>query len=75
MFAPAALKTGANNYNFGDSFLDELDPSAFNQLDRIQPGLPKVIHKVEPTDIDSKKPSRPLPGSAFLEKKVEKLSR
>lgn len=64
---------GMDDYDFGDSSLDELDPSAFDQLDEVKPGPSKGIPKVEPTDVDSKKPLKPLPGLTLPEKRVENL--
>lgn len=57
-----------DDYDFGDSSLDELDPSAFDQLDEIQPATSKVTPKVEPTEVDVKN-LKPLPASTLPEKK------
>ena len=66
--------TGMDDYDFGDSSLDELDPSAFDQLDEPKPVASKVNPKVEPTEVDLKKPPKPLPTSAPSEnKKTENL--
>jgi len=60
---------GMDDYDFGDSSLDEIDPSAFDQLDEIKPAASKVNLKVEPTEVDLKKPLEPLPVPALTEKK------
>lgn len=65
---------GMDDYDFGDSSLDELDPSAFDQLDEVKPGTSKATPKVEPAEVDLKKPLKPLPGSALPEKKAENLN-
>ena len=63
---------GMDDYDFGDNSLDELDPSAFDQLDEVKPISSKTVPKVELTEVDLKKP---LPVPALLEKKkVENLS-
>jgi DNA polymerase alpha subunit A len=68
-------EAGMDEYDFGDSSLDELDPSAFDQLDEPKPAALKVNPKVEPTELDLKKLPQPLPTSAPAEnKKVENLS-
>ena len=64
-----AEDAGMDDYDFGDNSLDELDPSAFDQLDELEPAVSKVNPKVEPTEIDLKKPLKPLPVPALSEKK------
>ena len=67
--------TGMDDYDFGDSSLDELDPSAFDQLDETKPTISKVNSKVEPTEVDLKKLQRPLHTPAPSEtKKTDNLS-
>ena len=61
---------GMEDYDFGDSSLDELDPSAFDQLDEVKATTSKLNPKVEPTEVDLKKPLKPLPEK----KKAENLS-
>jgi len=63
---------GMDDYDFGESSLDELDPSAFDQLDEVKPIASKAAPKTEPTEVDLKKPLRvpALPEK----KKVENLN-
>ena len=48
-----------DDYDSGDNPLDELGPSAFDQLDEVKPAAPNV----EPPEFDSKKPL-PAPSSS-----------
>lgn len=48
-----------DDYDFGDNSLDELDPSAFEQLDEIKPTAPKINPKLEPIEVDLKEPPKP----------------
>ena len=67
--------TGMDDYDFGDSSLDELDPSAFDQLDEIKPTTSKINPKVEPVEADLKGLPRPLPTPGPSEnKKAENTS-
>lgn len=66
---------GMDDYDFGDTSLDELDPSAFDQLDEIKPTTSKINPKVESTEVDFKELPKPLPTSTPSEnKKAENLS-
>jgi DNA polymerase alpha subunit A len=69
---PEDAGTDDCDFDFGDASLDELDPSAFDQLDEVKP--PQVNPKVEPAEVDLKKPPRPMPAPAHAEqKKTENL--
>jgi DNA polymerase alpha subunit A len=57
-----------DDYDFGDNSLDELDPSAFDQVDEVKSTASKVTPKVEPTEVDVKK-HKPLPVPGLPEKK------
>jgi len=64
-----------DDYDFGDSSLDGLDPAVFEQLDGFGPAAPAVNPKVEPTEPDSKLLLTALPPPAHPEKKkAEDLS-
>jgi DNA polymerase alpha subunit A len=64
--------TGMDDYDFGDSSLDELDPSSFQQLDEIKPATSKINPKVEPAE--EKELLRPLPTPGPSEnKKAENI--
>ena len=60
---------GMDDYDFGDSSLDALDPSAFDQLDEIKPAVLQVNPKAEPTETSLGNPLKPLPAPAHPEKK------
>ena len=65
---------GMDDYDFGDSSLDEFDPSAFDQLEDIKPATSKVTPKVDPTGVDVKKPQKLPAAPALPEKKAENLN-
>jgi DNA polymerase alpha subunit A len=66
--------TGMDDYDFGDNSLDDLDPSAFDQLDQTKPATLYAKPKVEPTEVDLKKIQKPLHTPAPSEnKKVDNL--
>ena len=65
---------GMDDYDFGDSSLDQLDLSALDQLDETKPIASKVNPKAEPTEVDLKALQNPLPTPSTSEnKKPENL--
>ena len=52
-----------DDYDFGDNSLDELHPSACDQLGEVNPAASKAAPKVEPTEVYLKKPLPAPPSS------------